>query len=223
MAGYKIHKKKIIFRWGTHPTDLFGSLDVTQAYASLEGSISPQTRVEFSSTFPTSTYKKTALTNKMRDEYQCAGSLTARIYEPKKSPDYMSISDYFDLTGHDPKFGDHHNLYLQHKIGKQPVDHTDKYLNQEERHIKLEKKLYVAAFIDDEKVYEDYIKANLKKPKAQAMVKRDKKMRKGKGFSRGELAEVGLSFKRALKMEIPIDTKRKTHHKENIEILRDLI
>ncbi|MFQ6068830.1 MAG: hypothetical protein ACE5KD_04715 [Candidatus Bathyarchaeia archaeon] len=144
MARYKIHNKKLIFRWGTHATDLFGSLDVTQAYVNLGGSISPKTEVEFSSTFPPSTYKKTALTDKMRDNYQCAGSLTAEIHEPNKSTDYMSISDYFDLTGHDPVFGDHHNLFLQYKVGKQKIPkHTDKYLNQKDRHIKLEKKLYV--------------------------------------------------------------------------------
>jgi len=223
VTTYKIHGKQLIFRWGTHPTDLFGSLDVTQAYVDLGGSISPKTEVTFSSTFPVSTYKKTALTNNMSDNYKCAGSLTAEIYEPEKPADYMSLSDYFDLTMHDSVFGDHHNLYLQHKIGKKKSDHTKKYLEEKDRHIKLEEKLYVAAYIDDVKVYEDYIKANIQKSKVQAFVKRKKKMRKGKGFSRDELTEVGLSFRRALKLGIPVDTRRKTKHKENLEILRDLI
>lgn len=223
MTRYKIHGKKLIFRWGTHPTDLFGSLDVTQAYVNLGGSISPNTEVEFSSTFPISTYKKTALTNNMPDNYQCAGSLTAEIYEPSKPTDYMSLADYFDRTMHDPVFGDHHNLYLQDKIGKKKPKHTKKYLKEEDRHIKLEKKLYVAAYIDGAKVYEDYIKANISKPKVRAFVKRKRKIGKGKGFSRDELAEVGLSFRRALKLGIPVDTRRKTKHKKNIEILRDQI
>jgi hypothetical protein len=165
VTSYSIHGKKLIFHWGTHPIDLFGSLDVTQAYSDLGGSISPKTEVTFSSTFPVSTYKKTALTNNMPDNYQCAGSLTAAIYEPGKTADYMSLSDYFDLTMHDPDFGDHHNLYLQTKIGNQKPDHTKKYLEEEDRHIKLKEKLYVVAYINDEKVYEDYIKANLQKSK----------------------------------------------------------
>lgn len=223
MTRYKIHGKKLIFRWGTHPTDLFGSVDVNQAYCDLGGSISPRTEVTFSSTFPVSTYKKTALTNNMPNNYRSAGSLTAEIYEQGKPADYMSLSDYFDLKMHDPVLGDHHNLYLQHKIGKEKPDHTKKYLKEEDRHIKLEKKLYVAAYIDDVKVYEDYIRANLQKPKVQAFVKRKSKMRKGKGFSRDELTEVGLSLKGTLKLGIPIDTRRKTKHKENMEILRGLI
>jgi hypothetical protein len=165
VTNYPIQGKKVIFRWGTNPADLFGSLDVTQAYTDLGGSISPKTEVEFSSTFPLSTYKKTALTNNMPDNYQCAGSLTAKIYELGNLADYISLSDYFDLTMHAPVFGDHHNLYLQHKIGNQKPDHTKEHLEEEDRHIKLEEKLYVVAYINDEKVYEDYIKANLQKPK----------------------------------------------------------
>jgi len=44
--------------------------------------------------------------------------------------------------------------------------------------------------------------------------------RKGKGFSREELKEVGLSFRQALKLGIPIDSRRSTKHKENIEMLK---
>jgi large subunit ribosomal protein L13e len=54
----------------------------------------------------------------------------------------------------------------------------------------------------------------------QAIVKRNRKLRNGKGFSQDELKEMGLSFKQALKMGIPIDTRRSTKHEDNMEILK---
>jgi len=54
----------------------------------------------------------------------------------------------------------------------------------------------------------------------QAVVERKRKSRKGKGFSREELKEVGLGFRQALKLGIPIDSRRSTKHKENIETLK---
>jgi len=54
----------------------------------------------------------------------------------------------------------------------------------------------------------------------QAVVRSKRKARKGKGFSRAELKQIGLSLKRALKLGIPIDTKRRTKHEENIEALK---
>jgi len=54
----------------------------------------------------------------------------------------------------------------------------------------------------------------------QAVVKRKGKTRKGKGFSREELREVGLSFSEALKRKIPIDTRRSTKHEENVQMLK---
>lgn len=55
----------------------------------------------------------------------------------------------------------------------------------------------------------------------QSIVQKEKgKTRKGKGFSRGELKEVGTDFKQALRLGIPIDLRRKTKHKENIKILK---
>jgi len=50
--------------------------------------------------------------------------------------------------------------------------------------------------------------------------KKDGKQRVGKGFSLDELKAVGLNPKQALKLGIPIDTRRKTAHEENIEMLR---
>jgi predicted flap endonuclease-1-like 5' DNA nuclease len=52
-----------------------------------------------------------------------------------------------------------------------------------------------------------------------AIVKRKRKTRKGRGFSREELRDVGLSFTEALKLGIPIDTKRSTKHQENVKTL----
>ena len=54
----------------------------------------------------------------------------------------------------------------------------------------------------------------------QAIVKRKRKSRRGKGFSREELKEKGLSFIQALKMGIPIDVRRSTKHDENVETLK---
>jgi predicted flap endonuclease-1-like 5' DNA nuclease len=54
----------------------------------------------------------------------------------------------------------------------------------------------------------------------QAIVKRKRKSTKGKGFSREELKEKGLSFKQALNMRIPIDIRRSTKHDENVETLK---
>ena len=42
----------------------------------------------------------------------------------------------------------------------------------------------------------------------------------GRGFSRGELREAGLDPKKALKLRISIDLKRKTKHKENVKTLK---
>jgi len=53
-----------------------------------------------------------------------------------------------------------------------------------------------------------------------AVVHRQRKSRKGKGFSRGELKEVGLSLKQALKLGIQIDPRRSTEHGENVKTLK---
>jgi ribosomal protein L13E len=54
----------------------------------------------------------------------------------------------------------------------------------------------------------------------QAVVKRKRKTRTGKGFSQEELREVGLSFTEALKTGIPIDKRRLSKHNENVDALR---
>lgn len=53
-----------------------------------------------------------------------------------------------------------------------------------------------------------------------AIVKRGSKSRIGKGFSQGELKEVGVSFTWALNRGIPIDTRRSSQHSENIATLK---
>jgi large subunit ribosomal protein L13e len=49
--------------------------------------------------------------------------------------------------------------------------------------------------------------------------KKRNRLREGKGFSKGELREVGIDFKQALKLKIPIDVRRKTKHEDNIKTL----
>ena len=49
------------------------------------------------------------------------------------------------------------------------------------------------------------------------------RIRTGRGFSKGELEAVGLDFKKALKLGIPIDKRRKTTHEWNIKALKDYL
>ncbi len=53
-----------------------------------------------------------------------------------------------------------------------------------------------------------------------ATVYREKRTRKGKGFSRAELRDAGLSLGKALKLGIPIDIRRRSKHEENIQTLK---
>ena len=63
---------------------------------------------------------------------------------------------------HAPDFGDNHNLYLQHKIGDQKIGNTTEYFEEKDRHIKLDQTVYIAAFLNGEKVFEDYVKVAVK-------------------------------------------------------------
>ena len=49
------------------------------------------------------------------------------------------------------------------------------------------------------------------------------KQRYGRGFSRGEVREAGLSLKEALKLKIPIDLRRKTVYKENVAVIKEFL
>ena len=59
--------------------------------------------------------------------------------------------------------------------------------------------------------------------KIQAIVKRKRRIRLGRGFSRAELKEVGLSVKEALTLGIPVDVRRSTKHDENLKTLRSFL
>ena len=52
------------------------------------------------------------------------------------------------------------------------------------------------------------------------IVKRGDRVREGRGFSKGELREVGLSPSEAMRLGIPVDKRRRTVHEENVERLR---
>ncbi len=49
------------------------------------------------------------------------------------------------------------------------------------------------------------------------------KRRKGRGFSRAELAEVGLDFSQALRLRLRVDQRRKTKHAENVKALKQFL
>src|SRR5271157_5371220 len=53
--------------------------------------------------------------------------------------------------------------------------------------------------------------------------KNDGKQRSGRGFSREELNKAGSSMKKALKLGLRIDAKRKTVYDQNVEALRAFI
>lgn len=48
-------------------------------------------------------------------------------------------------------------------------------------------------------------------------------MREGRGFSIGELKECDLSVTKARKLGIPVDEKRKTVYRENVELLKNFL
>ncbi len=66
-------------------------------------------------------------------------------------------------------------------------------------------------------------KAIVKKPRLIKYGGADPGKRIGRGFSKGELEAVGLTFKEALRLGIPIDRRRRTAHKWNIEILKEYL
>jgi large subunit ribosomal protein L13e len=49
------------------------------------------------------------------------------------------------------------------------------------------------------------------------------KQRFGKGFSREELKKAGLTLKEARRLGLPVDVRRKTAHKENVEAAKALL
>jgi large subunit ribosomal protein L13e len=55
------------------------------------------------------------------------------------------------------------------------------------------------------------------KPK---VFKKAGKQRYGKGFSREELKKAGLSLREALSLGVPVDSRRKTAHEENVKLVK---
>ena len=53
--------------------------------------------------------------------------------------------------------------------------------------------------------------------------KKDGKKRYGKGFSREELKKANLGLREALKLSIPVDSRRKTVHEENVSTIKDFL
>ncbi len=47
--------------------------------------------------------------------------------------------------------------------------------------------------------------------------------REGRGFSLKEIKEAGLTFSLAKKLNIPIDRRRKSLHKENVQKIMELL
>jgi len=58
------------------------------------------------------------------------------------------------------------------------------------------------------------------KPK---VLKKGGKQRCGKGFSREELRRAGLSLKEASKFGIPVDSRRRTAHAENVRVVKTFL
>ncbi|MGQ9564967.1 MAG: ribosomal protein L13e [Candidatus Bathyarchaeales archaeon] len=55
------------------------------------------------------------------------------------------------------------------------------------------------------------------------VLKKNGKLKKGRGFSREELRRVALDYAKALRLRIPVDLRRKTLHEENIERLKEYL
>lgn len=53
--------------------------------------------------------------------------------------------------------------------------------------------------------------------------KKDGKPKEGRGFSKEELKKSALDFRKALRLEIPVDLKRNTLHEENVEALKEYL
>jgi large subunit ribosomal protein L13e len=52
---------------------------------------------------------------------------------------------------------------------------------------------------------------------------RKRKSRIGRGFSLGELREAGITIQEAKRLGLYIDKRRKSIHKENVEMLREYL
>jgi len=53
--------------------------------------------------------------------------------------------------------------------------------------------------------------------------KKNGAMRSGRGFSREELKKAGVGLRQALRAGLPVDTRRRTVHEENLELIKQQI
>ena len=136
--------KKIEFVYTDTGSGAVSTIDVMKEFVNRGGALSPNTEIEFSEYFPNLGYKKTALTNSMPVNYLCMGSMSLSVYEGSNYVGGIALSVYKDTTGHDPKFGDHKNLFLQYETSREK-DHTEKIPN---RHIKLTDRLSIEALLN---------------------------------------------------------------------------
>ena len=61
------------------------------------------------------------------------------------------------------------------------------------------------------------------RPIVRASIRGEVRYREGRGFSLGELKEVGLTPRQAMRLGIPVDMRRKTVHEWNVERLKEFL
>ncbi len=72
-------------------------------------------------------------------------------------------------------------------------------------------------------VYRSVVDALVKRPRLIKMRGIEISLRKGRGFSKLELAEVGLTIAEARKLGLSVDPRRRSKHEWNIRILQEYL